>query len=201
MVPAALGLTMGNKKQQAVRIIAGELKGRRLSYPPGKELRPTMQRTRESLFNSLGARVEGRVFADLFAAAGGVGIEALSRGASLVHFVENDPAALECLRRNIDACRIGRDRYRIHPVTVERFIESGGPGRARAQLVFADPPYGAGTAGTVVAHFDKNDYDFLELLVIEHSGVFEAGSLERLVVEKTRRFGDTYLTFLSPPGR
>ena len=191
---------MSNKNQQAVRIIAGELKGRRLAYPPGRELRPTMQRTRESLFDSLGPRVKGCVFADLFAAAGAVGIEALSRGASRVHFVERDPSALECLRRNLDACRIPPERRRVHPVPVERFLEEGGLVGTGVRIVFADPPYRSGLTGTVVAHFDKNDYDFLEILVTEHSGALEAESIRRLVVQKTRRFGDTFLTFLVPPG-
>ncbi len=191
---------MGSKNRNAVRIIAGEFKGRRLSYPARKETRPTMERTRGSLFDSLGARVEGCVFADLFAAAGGVGIEAASRGAALVHFVENDPTALECLRRNLETCRVPPEKYRIHRTDVIRFLGAGRLAGTGVRIVFADPPYGSDLARTVLAHFDENDYDFLEALILEHSGGLDDAPLRRLRVEKSKRFGETFLTFVAFPG-
>ena len=189
---------MAKKNQHAVKIIAGSLKGRRLSYPAQKILRPTMQRTRESLFDSIGDRIAGGVFVDLFAAAGGVGIEAMSRGAYMVHFVENHPVALEFLQKNIEACGVPVGAYRIHRTDVKSFLEGGVLKDEPVRIVFADPPYGEDHAGTVVAHFEKNIYPHIESLILEHRGTAEFDVGRWLRVEKTRRFGDTFLTFLEP---
>jgi len=92
------------KHPPAVRIGAGAYKGRTLRYPAAAgpaRIRPTAARTRESVFNALQDEVRGAVFVDLYAAAGGVGIEALSRGASFVHFVERDAVALAALEENL----------------------------------------------------------------------------------------------------
>ena len=78
---------MGKSRKKQLRVIAGEYRGRILSCPADAGVRPTMERTREALFSAIQDRVGGAVFVDLFSASGGVGIEALSRGAAAVHFV------------------------------------------------------------------------------------------------------------------
>lgn len=190
---------MVKKNQQTVRVIAGALKGRRLEYPAGRTLRPTMERTRTSLFDSIGDRVRGASFVDLFAGAGGVGFEAISRGASLVHFVENQPEALALLHKNLAACGVPPKVFRVHPVDVFDFLENGTLSNPLIRIVFADPPYGDDFVGSILAHFEKNAYDHIESLIIEHRGPLEAeAGLRRVQIEKTRRFGDTFLTFLKP---
>ena len=82
-----------------MRIIAGTFRSRALQAPPGLATRPTSDRLRETLFNVLAPRIEGAVFLDLYAGSGAVGIEALSRGAAQVTFVERAPAALESAAR------------------------------------------------------------------------------------------------------
>src|SRR5215472_2496547 len=84
-----------------MRIIAGKYRSRRLAAPAGVQTRPTSDRLRETLFNVLGASVEGSVWLDLFAGSGAVGIEALSRGASMVHFVEHSRRAAELIGANL----------------------------------------------------------------------------------------------------
>ena len=121
------------------RIIAGAAKGRRLSVP-ADGTRPTSDRAREALFNSLGSLVDlswARVL-DLFAGTGAVGLESLSRGATDVVFVESDRAAVEILRRNIESVRL--PGAHLVSRTVEAFLASAEPAEPY-DFVFADPPY------------------------------------------------------------
>src|SRR5688572_8681725 len=125
-----------------MRIIGGELGGRRLRAPAGLSTRPTSDRLREALFNILGVEVEGSRFLDLFAGSGAVGIEALSRGAELAVFVESSRRALEVLEDNLHACELV-DRARIVPknaVSALRLFETSGD---RFEIAYVDPPYDA----------------------------------------------------------
>jgi 16S rRNA (guanine(966)-N(2))-methyltransferase RsmD len=124
-----------------MRIIAGSYRSRTLAAPPGLATRPTSDRLRETLFNVLAPRVEGAVFLDLYAGSGAVGIEALSRGAAKVEFVERAPAAVAVLKSNL--ARLGvTDGFRIHNRGVGGFLRNLKAG-AGFDLVFLDPPYDA----------------------------------------------------------
>ncbi|HEX9776496.1 MAG TPA: 16S rRNA (guanine(966)-N(2))-methyltransferase RsmD [Actinomycetota bacterium] len=124
-----------------MRVTGGAHRGRRLQTTTARDLRPTTDLARRSIFDSLGDRVRGARVLDLFAGAGTLGIEALSRGASTVVFVERDARARDLIRRNLDALAMV-ETARI----VRRDAESYLRGRAHApfDLVFLDPPYGAG---------------------------------------------------------
>jgi 16S rRNA (guanine(966)-N(2))-methyltransferase RsmD len=123
-----------------MRVIAGLLRSRALQAPHGLSTRPTSDRLRETLFNVLAPRIEGAAFLDLYAGSGAVGIEALSRGAARVEFVERAPAALAVLRANL--AKLGLTAgYRIHAVSVAAYLRRA-DGEA-AGLVFLDPPYDA----------------------------------------------------------
>ncbi|HEY5381957.1 MAG TPA: 16S rRNA (guanine(966)-N(2))-methyltransferase RsmD, partial [Acidobacteriaceae bacterium] len=125
-----------------MRVIAGEFRSRQLRAPRGMDTRPTSDRLRETLFNVLGARVEGARFADLYAGSGVVGIEAVSRGAELVWFAENAPAAVAAIRANLAALKIGG--CAVEDRGVARLLQSMlKAARADADLVFLDPPYEA----------------------------------------------------------
>jgi 16S rRNA (guanine(966)-N(2))-methyltransferase RsmD len=134
-----------------MRIIAGSLRSRTLTAPPGLDTRPTSDRLRETLFNVLAPRIAGAVFVDLYAGSGAVGIEALSRGAATATFVERAPVALRALRANLD--RLGlTGGGRIHPGSVKTFLLRLKPdAAAEFNLVFLDPPYDAAQeyAGTL----------------------------------------------------
>ena len=186
---------MSKKKPRYVRVIAGELRGRRLSYPTAGILRPTMDRTRESLFSSIQEQVSGAGFADLYCAAGGVGIEALSRGAAVVHFVDQNPEALDHLRQNLTACGVDEERYRIQAGDVWGFIEGVGLDDPSIEVVFADPPYDGDDASRLLAHFGSKTYDRIELLILEHRDPVEEVSLGQLEFARSKRFGATYLSF------
>lgn len=128
-----------------MRIIAGSFRSRSLAAPPGLATRPTSDRLRETLFNVLAPRIEGAAFLDLYSGSGAVGMEALSRGAASVDFVEKAPAALKVLRGNLE--RLGlKAGFRIHSGSVAatlRRAASSTPKRERYEVVFLDPPWDA----------------------------------------------------------
>lgn len=121
-----------------MRIISGTYRSRILAAPPGFATRPSSDRLRETLFNVLAGRIGGAAFLDLYAGSGAVGLEALSRGAESVTFVERAPAALKVLRANLVRLGIGGG-FRVHAGSAAGFLRSA-PGSA-FDLVFLDPPY------------------------------------------------------------
>ncbi len=122
-----------------LRIIAGLLRRRRIQAPPGRGLRPTADRVREALFDILGPGLEGVRVLDAFAGSGALGLEALSRGARSVTFVERDRGTLAVLRRNVADLGVAGS-CRIVPGSVERVLE-GCLAEGPFDLVLADPPY------------------------------------------------------------
>jgi 16S rRNA (guanine(966)-N(2))-methyltransferase RsmD len=165
-----------------MRIIAGSLRSRTLTAPAGLDTRPTSDRLRETLFNVLGPRIQGAVFADLYAGSGAVGIEALSRGASQVTFVERAPAALSALRANLGKLGLTAG-FRIQPGGVKAFLQRINPKQVpQFDLVFLDPPYDA----------DKEYAGTLGLLGGEVSALLAP---EAMVIAEHRRkekLGDGY---------
>lgn len=128
-----------------MRIIAGTYRSRVLEAPAGMSTRPTSDRLRETLFNVLAPRIENSAFLDLYAGSGAVGIEAISRGAAQVTFVERAPAALKVLRGNLARLAIVSG-FRIHAGSVSAFLQTdlkAIPKPERYEVVFLDPPYDA----------------------------------------------------------
>jgi 16S rRNA (guanine966-N2)-methyltransferase len=121
-----------------MRIITGSARGRHLEAPEGFGTRPILDAQKEMLFDVLGERAAADFVVDLFAGSGGLGLEALSRGAGSALFVERDREALECLRRNIEVCGF-RARSRVAPVDAFR-VSLSDPSRP-AGLVFVDAPF------------------------------------------------------------
>jgi 16S rRNA (guanine966-N2)-methyltransferase len=127
-----------------MRVIAGTYRSRRLVAPRGLATRPTSDRLRETLFNVLARHIEDAVFADLYAGSGAVGIEALSRGARLVYFVDNAAPALAAIRENLASLEI-RSGFKIEPCSVSAALRrlSEPNSQERCTIVFLDPPYAA----------------------------------------------------------
>jgi 16S rRNA (guanine966-N2)-methyltransferase len=124
--------------RNSVRIIGGIWRGRRIEFPDLPSLRPTPDRIRETLFNWLQHKVSGARCLDLFAGSGALGIEALSRGAAEVVFVETAPAAAHALRTQLQ--RLGGEaRGRVFEMGAARFLRA--PGEP-FDVVFVDPPFG-----------------------------------------------------------
>ena len=125
-----------------MRIIAGKYRSRVLRTLKGMKLRPTSDRLRETLFNILGSTVESVRFVDLYAGSGAVGIEALSRGARHVIFVEQHAPAAALIRRNVESLGI-RVQAEVLSLDVVRAIEQLEVRRVHAHIIFLDPPYAA----------------------------------------------------------
>ncbi len=118
-----------------MRVIAGLAKGRRLIGPPGQATRPMTDRAKEGIFSAIAADIPGAEVLDLFAGSGSLGLEALSRGARSVIFVERDRAAVAALRTNVERVDLGGS---VVAGDVERFL-TGSPGGI--DVAFVDPPY------------------------------------------------------------
>ena len=129
-----------------MRVIAGQYRGRVLKNPQGMQTRPTSDRLRETLFNVLAPRIEGVRFLDLCAGSGAVGIEALSRGAARVTFVDQSAAACKAVRQNLEGC-CGPDAVLRHDVVTadaEKFLRAVVSDEALSwDVAFYDPPYSA----------------------------------------------------------
>lgn len=177
-----------------MRIIAGSHRGRHLCGPQGATLRPTSDKVRGALFSILGSRVPNSRFLDLYAGTGAVGIEALSRGASTVTFVEVNPRTAQLLRKNLTVCGL-LEQANIRIGRTDVFLERREWWRGSYDIVFADPPYTdmrevevlrrAWTAGLLSKH---------GLMVIEQSTKVELPiSVGPAVLKKRYVYGDTAL--------
>jgi 16S rRNA (guanine(966)-N(2))-methyltransferase RsmD len=122
-----------------MRVIAGSRKGHKLVAPRGLDTRPTSDRVRENVFNLVGP-VDGARVLDLFAGSGALGIEALSRGAASVVFVERDPDAVRTIERNLDRLRLTGARV-VRGDVLHTIAQEAAAG-AKYDLVLVDPPYG-----------------------------------------------------------
>lgn len=122
-----------------MRVIAGKARRLNLETLPGLDTRPTTDRIKETLFNILQADIPGASFLDLFAGSGAIGIEALSRGAQSAFFVDKNPKACACIRRNLEFTRLSGGT--VINMDVQQALRSL-EGRAVFDCVFMDPPYG-----------------------------------------------------------
>jgi 16S rRNA (guanine(966)-N(2))-methyltransferase RsmD len=174
-----------------MRVIAGEFRSRRLKSIPGNSTRPTPDRLRETLFNILAPRIEGATFLDAYAGTGAVGIEALSRGAARVYFLERNRAALDAIRENLAA--LGAEA---------RATVAAGPAllsllRFHAEIVFLDPPYDL--EREYRAAMDLLAEAPPPLVIAQHSVRLPLGeSYGVLVRGRVVKQGDNALSFYSP---
>lgn len=175
-----------------MRIVAGAAKGRRLVAPKGDEVRPTADRVKEALFSSLQPQLPGSRVLDLYAGSGGLGLEALSRGADQVTFVERANASLTALRRNIEA--VGLPGTTVVSDDAARTLRGEVPG-GPFDLVFADPPYRlpkaqlADLLAAVVGHLAPGGTVVVERAARDGAPPWPPG----LNPGDPRRYGDTAL--------
>ncbi len=170
-----------------VRIIAGIAKGRRLVGPRGSATRPPMDRMREAVFSALGARIDAAIVLDLYAGTGSFGLEALSRGAGSVTFVERDGAALAALRTNVDAVGLGG---RIVASDVEVALTGqAGP----YDIVFVDPPYSLSSIDLepVLAAVSVRLTGGATVLIHRRRDEVEVQTEGTLALTRRRRYGDS----------
>lgn len=184
-----------------MRVIGGYYKGIRLITPAGRDIRPTSDRVRESLFNILSPGLEGVHFLDVFAGSGSVGIEALSRGAELSVFIENNTGYAKIIKENLvkvkaDSKAVILKYDVIHGL--KKLAEKGW----KADLIFVDPPYRnvvkilPGVLKTI------NEESLLRengVVIIEHFKKTDILTDEGWTLIKRRHYGNTVLSFINTP--
>lgn len=148
-----------------MRIIAGELKGRKLTTPRDESVRPTTDKVKEAIFSMLMPYLQGSVVVDLFAGTGSLGLEAISRGAKRAYFVDRDRRSIAMVRENVKHCQV-EDRAVIicsdHASGISRIHDT-------ADIVFLDPPYKAGLmTGTLTLLSDSGLVPEGGIVVAEH---------------------------------
>ena len=187
----------------SVRIIAGRLKGRQLKTPTWDGLRPTSDRLRETLFNILAPRIAGARVLDGYAGTGAVGIEAISRGAAHVTFIEQNRRALALIAANLAACGVEQG-YTIEAGDLVSVLQrrsadartTAAREERRFDLIFLDPPYDIADSGpmlAVAARLLTTD----GLLIVERATRRDVEIPESLVRVRDVRSGDSTLTFLT----
>jgi 16S rRNA (guanine(966)-N(2))-methyltransferase RsmD len=171
-----------------LRIIAGSLKGRRIDSPAWAGLRPTSDRLRETLFNILSPRLQGARVLDGFSGTGAVGLEAISRGAADVMFVDHDPRAVALITSNVERCGVTG-----HAIIRRELGRQALPSDALFDLIVLDPPYEMnphGALASLVPHLAADG-----VLVLEHARRQDAPDVDGLMRGREVRAGSSVLTF------
>lgn len=179
-----------------MRIIGGDAKGRRIYSPKKNNIRPTSDGIKESLFNIL-HEVSGKAFLDLFAGCGNVGLEALSRGAAKVVFVEKNPVMVNAIKRNL--LELGIDnKYQILETEAAKGIKKLRSKGEQFDFFFADPPYEKGFVREVFQYLGDGEMISSDGVVILQHSVREhiPGTLTgTFMLTDQRRYGDTHISF------
>lgn len=175
-----------------MRVISGDKKGQKLISLKRRKIRPTSDKVRGAIFNIL-ISVEGKRVLDLFAGSGALGIEALSRGAEKVIFVDDSFASVNLMWKNLE--RLGfKDKAKVIKKDVLRFIR--GKNQECFDIIFADPPYGKGLCQKVLEILaEKNFLDSEGIVIIEHHKKEKIEEKENFILLKQKRYGDTLVSF------
>ncbi len=172
-----------------MRIIAGKYRGRILKEFLGKDIRPTSDRVKESLFQILSPRLLGANVLDLFCGSGALGIECLSRGAERVHFNDVSAESLALLRKNLT--RVSEE-YSLSQMDFRDFLKSR---REKFDLIFSDPPYREDFLEEMLFLIEKHDL-LKENGILVHESEREETVPAGWQIERIKNYGRTYLYFL-----
>lgn len=181
-----------------MRVISGDARGRPLFFPPKSKARPTSDRIKEALFNIL-SPVKGKLFLDLFAGSGGVGVEALSRGAAWTVFVEKEFSHCDYIQKNLLRCGFTAN-YDICCTEVIKAIPILKKKGMRFDIIFVDPPYEAGLVERTLDYFANGKLSAAEGIIIFQHSVREEPDwklVKGLILVDQRKYNDTLLTFLT----
>ena len=179
-----------------LRVIGGILKGRRLDTLPGESIRPTGDRVREALFDILGQKVSGAAFLDIYAGTGAIGIEALSRGAREVTFIESDAAAADLIHANLSRSAAEPARARVIAREATQAVALLDREQLRFDFIYLDPPYQGGVLELGLRAVASSRLLKKAVIVIaEHEASAEPPSCPGLSAYRTARYGRAAITF------
>ena len=184
----------------SIRVIAGELKGRRIPTFPGRAIRPTPQRSREALFSILNAHIQEATMVDLFAGTGAIGLEALSRGAAKVLFVEQNPLAGASIQHTLSRFKIpSSSRVLVEDVSLA-IQNSILLGWSPCDVIFLDPPYRLTNIQPLLHQIEEADLIApTGHIIYEHfHKTTPLLSIGKWTLTRTVRYGDTAFTFYQP---
>ncbi|KJS18954.1 MAG: hypothetical protein VR72_20975 [Clostridiaceae bacterium BRH_c20a] len=184
-----------------MRVIAGLCRGKRLKSVKGFSTRPTADRVKEAVFNVLGTRLSGAKVLDLFGGTGSMGIEALSRGATLAVFVEKNQKAVQVIRENLLGCKM-EDKSKLYPIDCFKALKILSETNIKFNLIYLDPPYKSLIIDDILQGIVN-----LNLLEERATVIAETARDADLIVEynnlkKARedRYGDTKITYYQVEG-
>ncbi|UCD10951.1 MAG: 16S rRNA (guanine(966)-N(2))-methyltransferase RsmD [Nitrospinaceae bacterium] len=187
-----------------MRVISGTARGTRLTSLKGAPVRPTLDRMKESFFNRVGPGLAGVWFLDLFAGSGGIGIEALSRGAEKVVFVENDPRAQLVIYQNLAKCHMGPEgpaaegkRWVLLKMDALHAIDVLAGRGLRFDVVYVDPPFALGVYDDVLLGLAESPLlgEGCRVVVEHHHKQVLAENYATLALIDSRRMGDNRQTY------
>ncbi len=178
-----------------MRIIAGEYGSRRLAVPRGLATRPTLERTRESLFSILAPALSDARVLDLFAGSGALGLEALSRGAALAVFCDNARDAVRALRENIHSLGT-ENRSRLLAMDYHKALHALQQEGALFDLVFMDPPYDMPVRTILDAVLQSSVLENRGIIILEQDGRGELNLPQGLSLARSKRYRDTRIDFI-----
>ena len=175
-----------------MRVIAGKCRSLQLKTPKGLNTRPTQDRIKETLFNMIQNDVSGSVFLDLYSGSGGIGIEALSRGAKKSYFFDNSKEAISCIEENLRFTKLDKDAVvlkgellsNLHLVKEDH-----------ADIIFIDPPYQAGYENSLFDTFLKLRYINEDTLIILESDISKDFSFDGFMIVKEKIYKTNKHTF------
>lgn len=179
-----------------MRVIAGEYRGRRLDRIEGLDIRPTTDKVKESLFNILGEAVLDCNFLDLFGGTGGIGIEALSRGAKHVVFIDTNIKSIKVLKGNLEHLNI-KDGAEVYHTDYSTAIKKLNKNNKQFDIIFMDPPYSVGIAQNALVDIDRNPIlSQSGLIIVEHDSKDDMPrKVGELGLYRIKRYGNTSLSF------
>lgn len=180
-----------------MRIITGKARGLKLITPKNMDVRPTSDRVKESFFNIIGTKIVGTHVLDLFAGTGNLGLEAWSRGAEKIVFIDESQTSLQLVRSNIAKAKAEKDTKVIKGNAVKIIADLAANGE-KFDFVFCDPPYNKGLPAKIIEQAAKHDIVSRGgYLIIEHS---QHESLPELPVKfeiiRCEKYGETLISFL-----
>ena len=174
-----------------MRIISGKFKGKKLHSKKNSKVRPTTDRVKEAIFNIIQGTISNTVVIDLFAGFGSLGLEALSRGANKVYFVEKMKSNSQIIKKNIKSCNM-ENHSEVFTTDVFDFLTHT---KIKADIIFMDPPYDRGYLNKSITSIIKNQIIKKPgLIIVEHSLKEKAPDYTKLEIVRERKYGNTQVT-------
>jgi 16S rRNA (guanine966-N2)-methyltransferase len=193
---------VNDRRCRYLRVIAGSARSLKLKTLEGIETRPTTDRIKETLFNMISPQMYDCIFLDLFAGSGGIGIEALSRGAKEAVFVEKNPKAMECVKENLKFTRLEKKGLTLTKDVMNALYQL--EGEKVFDFVFMDPPYNMGFEKRVLEYLAGSDLIYEDtVIIVEASLDTDFGYLQELGYSliKEKRYKTNKHVFIEKAGK